>query len=553
MDAGRWYGSTFGQALIGAVLLWAALPPLDWGPLAFVAPVWWVLLIRRRELPSRRNYLALWFAGFLFWLAALHWIRLPHWQLTSFGWLAMGFYMGFYLPLFIGLARVAVHRLGVPVVLAAPMVWAGLELAQAHFLTGFTMGSLGHTQYQWIALIQISDLAGVYGVGFVVMFVAACLARTVPIDGGRFVLWPVWPLAAVLGAALLYGHLRMVQPSGEPDARIALIQGSIDIVLFPEPGTRARMHQHYHDLTMAAVNRYGKGQLDLIVWPETVFYGALVERKAASARGGRRSSSAESQEGYRDFLVEQDDLARRLMSDLAAAADAPLLVGIDRKVLKPEEIATCNSAVFVDRGGEVIGWYDKMHLVAFGEYIPFAKDLPWLIRVTPLNTLNLGLSAGNAPAAFDLDGLRIAPNICYESVLPHLIRRQVNELARQGREPNVLINLTNDGWFWGSSELDMHLACGVFRAVECRKPLLIAANTGFSAWIDADGRIRARGPRRETGVVLAEVQADPRASWYLRYGDGPAGVCLAACGVLAVVGVWGHRWRGKRNSAGYAV
>ena len=84
---------------------------------------------------------------------------------------------------------------------------------------------------------------------------------------------------------------------------------------------------------------------------------------------------------------------------------------------------------------------------------------------------------------------RIAPNICYETVLSHVIRGQVNALTAEGREPDVLINLTNDGWFWGSSELDMHLACGVFRAVECRKPLLIAANTGFSAWIDGDGRI----------------------------------------------------------------
>jgi len=94
----------------------------------------------------------------------------------------------------------------------------------------------------------------------------------------------------------------------------------------------------------------------------------------------------------------------------------------------------------------------------------------------------------------------------------------------------VLASLTNDGWFWGSSELDMHLICGVFRAVECRKPLVIAANTGFSAWIDGDGRIRAQGPRRETGTVLATVGRDPRKSWYLEHGDWPAGVCLAIAG-----------------------
>ena len=102
----------------------------------------------------------------------------------------------------------------------------------------------------------------------------------------------------------------------------------------------------------------------------------------------------------------------------------------------------------------------------------------------------------------------------------------------------MLINITNDGWYWGSSELDLHLICGVFRAVECRRPLLIAANTGFSAWIDADGRVRSQGPRHARGTVIAEVSLDRRDSWYLRHGDIPAGICLAACLLFAIVGLW---------------
>ena len=121
-----------------------------------------------------------------------------------------------------------------------------------------------------------------------------------------------------------------------------------------------------------------------------------------------------------------------------------------------------------------------------------------------------------------------------------MIRSQVRSLQEQGIEPDVLVNLTNDGWFWGSSELDMHLVCGVFRAVECRKPMLIAANTGFSAWIDADGRIQAQGPRRDADVLLATVAADRRQSWYLRHGDWPAGVCLGACAVFALRGNVGY-------------
>lgn len=169
-------------AFLGSILLWMSLPPLDWWPLAWIAPIPWVLLIRRTKLDGRRPYTTLTAAGFLFWLGALHWLRLPHWA-TSFGWVALSFYFAFYIPLFVGLSRAAVHRLRVPVTLAAPIVWAGLELFRAHMLTGMSMGSLAHTQCRWVALIQVSDLAGEYGVSFMVMFVAASLARMFPCEG----------------------------------------------------------------------------------------------------------------------------------------------------------------------------------------------------------------------------------------------------------------------------------------------------------------------------------------------------------------------------------
>jgi apolipoprotein N-acyltransferase len=172
--------------------------------------------------------------------------------------------------------------------------------------------------------------------------------------------------------------------------------------------------------------------------------------------------------------------------------------------------------------------------VLFGEYVPFAEQFPWLQRFTPLPS---SLAAGKEPVSFPVAGLRIAPNICYETVLPHVIRRQVRKLTERGEEPDVLVNLTNDGWFWGSSELDMHLACGVFRAVECRKPFLIAANTGFSAWIDSGGRILQQGPRRKSGTILAMVAAGDRSSWYLDHGDWFAGCCLVACLALAGIGL----------------
>jgi len=133
-------------------------------------------------------------------------------------------------------------------------------------------------------------------------------------------------------------------------------------------------------------------------------------------------------------------------------------------------------------------------------------------------------------------------------VLARVIRRQVVELRERGEEPDVLVNLTNDSWFRGSSELDLHLACGVFRAVELRKPLLIAANTGFSAQINEQGEIVDQGPRRAEGFINARFPLNRGASSpYLLYGDWLAWSCLAAAVAVGLVGA--GQWTAARKAA----
>jgi apolipoprotein N-acyltransferase len=535
--------STFKYASLGAVLLWAALPPLDLWPLAWVAPVAWVMLIRRKELDGRRPYAILTLVGFAFWLAALHWLRLPYWA-VAFGWVALSFYFAFYLPVFIGLSRIAVHQLRVPVILAAPVVWTGLELARAHLLTGMTMASLGHTQYRWVELIQISDLAGAYGVSFVVMFAAACIARTLPCENKPRAFWPLFPALALLAATLGYGYARTAHESTAPGVKIALIQGSIDTQIGCDEDLREKIFRHYFDLSQQAVKKFGP--VDLIVWPETFFlYPLITYTEDAGRQDPQVQAAGISVEEFQRRLRQWADNSRQALAQTARQLGAALLVGLDTHSYDAKGERIFNSAVYVSASGELLGRYDKMHLVTFGEYIPFADYLPLLYRLTPLS---MGITPGTQPVAFKINGIHLSPNICYESVLPHVIRRQIKMLQAQGREPDVLVNLTNDGWFWGSSELDMHLACGVFRAVEFRKPFLIAANTGFSAWIDADGRVLKKGPRRNTATLLAEVRVDRRKSWYLDYGDWPAGICLLGCGVFALAGCWRNFWPGRRQA-----
>lgn len=550
---------------LSAVLLWAALPPLGLAPLGFVGPVGLVLLLRCERLPGRRPYGVVYAAGFVFWLLALHWVRLSH-PAAYLGWVALAWYFAFYWPAFVAIGRVAVHRFRMPIVVVAPVVWTGLELFRGHFLTGMTMASLGHTQYRWVALVQVADLAGAYGVSFVVMFVAASVARALPFEGRRATPAPLLAAAVLLGGALCYGRARQLPseaaaatvrpgsrqaqpsdtpspaPSGAPSARplrVALIQGSIDTDVKFDDAKRQYVYEHYLALSREALRRFG--QVDLMVWPETMLRFPVVLGEPGAPKP---PTFPGSQQEFDDWLAEAAPGSRIELGRTPRALGVPMILGVETWYFAKDRARSYNSAMFVDASGAWRGRYDKCHLVVFGEYVPWADHLPALWYLTPIS---VGVSPGAGPVVFELGGWKLAPNICYETVIPHFIRRQVNQLRRLGREPDVLVNLTNDGWFRGSSELEQHLACSVFRAVECRKPMLIAANTGISAWIDSDGRILAEGPKRDTAVLLAEPRPGRRRSWYLDHGDLPAGACLAFSALAAVIGL-GHRWVGWRRA-----
>ena len=296
------------------------------------------------------------------------------------------------------------HRLRVPVILAAPVVWTGLELARGRLLSGMTMASLGHTQYRWIGLIQLSDLAGAYGVSFVVMLVAASLARMLPlrrsacprmqgiarttpthcnVGMGRVTgpwrilatAWPLLPAAAVLAAALVYGHLRMAGNVTEPGPRIALVQGSIDIKMRYDKGMRERVFQQYYDLSRQAVEKYPG--LDLVVWPETMF----LDPDWCHVRPRRPAAGRIRLERRRVPALASADAAERSASSMGETArrlGVPLLLGVDANHFGADGPECYNSAAYVGRDGRLLGRYDKMHLVPFGEYVPFADRWPWL-------------------------------------------------------------------------------------------------------------------------------------------------------------------------------
>jgi len=241
--------------------------------------------------------------------------------------------------------------------------------------------------------------------------------------------------------------------------------------------------------------------------------------------------------------VDAQDAYRRLLSDEAARVNSPLpdaasgthlIVGTTTQLFSKSPRRVYNSALLCDRSGTIVGRYYKTHPVMFGEYIPLGDWFPWVYRVSGMGG---GLAIGDGPRLFEVAGLRLSPNICFESTIPHLVRGQLQQLARRGEPADVIVNVSNDGWFWGSSILDLHFRSNVFRAVENRKPLLVAANTGISSWIDGNGQIRSRGHRRQAEFLLAEVRADGRSSPYHLVGDWAAWICAAACVALAGLGI----------------
>lgn len=537
--------------------MWAAQPPLALGWLGWFAPIPWLVLVRQQELTGGRPYGKLWLAGFAFWLATIHWIRLPHPAVYA-GWLALSAYLAIYVPLFVGLSRIAVHQLKLPLWLAAPIVWTGLELARAHVMTGFMMGSLAHTQAKWPLVIQIADLFGEYGVDFVMVLVAAAIVdfgfRTSDFGskgrGPGYILFPLLPAAILLAATLAYGdsHFRFPNPKSaipnpqSKSVRLALIQGNSLADWKRDPEKQKQIMRDYFELSKQAVAKAtldGNKQIDLLVWPETMFRSPL-----RSFEEGYQLP-----EGVSTSLEEISASGSRDLASLASQLGVPVLVGVDRILyLKGREeagdlssVEIYNSSALVDRDGKIRGTYDKFHLVMFGEYVPFSKWFPFLKR---LSSLTGAAEAGAGPVALELDGVYYAPSICYETVIPHVIRRQVATLDAAGERPDVLVNLTNDAWYWGSSELDMHIACDVFRAIESRTPLVVAANGGISAWIDERGQIRAASPRQKPDVILADVELNrrERLPLYMRTGDWFAAACLTTSVILGIIG-----WKSKQK------
>jgi apolipoprotein N-acyltransferase len=517
-------------------------PPIDLWPLAWLAPIPWLLLVTQPQVAGWRAWAAIWCGGFCYWLLAIHWLRLPHPPATAVGWVLLSAYLGCYLPLFIATARRLVHHWKWSLVPAAAIAWTATDLMRSELLGGFTFAGLGHTQWRWTTFIQAADAVGAVGVGGIVMTGAAAILATVAGRAkGRVLLSETLPAVMLVALTLAYGSMRLATaptPTGEL-FDVLIVQGSIDTEMKHDPDAAADVLAHYDEITITGLA--AKSALpDLIVWPETMWRYSLMEIDPEETLPTAALNELLGPDDADEPAAKRQARGRaafrsRTLDALAVYARGyatTWIVGLDRQRITPSVPAgyqSFNSALVLDPDGGPLVCYDKMYPVMFGEYVPLADRFPILYRLTPLPA---GLTAGTEPVVVDIAGFSVAPTICYETALPRAMRSIVRRLAATGHRPDVIVNLTNDGWFWGSSELDMHLVAAIFRAVEVRTPILVAANTGFSAAIDGSGRLLARGPRRATKALRVAVSPDGRQSPWLTAGTLPLGATLAVVAIL---------------------
>jgi apolipoprotein N-acyltransferase len=292
-----------------------------------------------------------------------------------------------------------------------------------------------------------------------------------------------------------------------------------------------------------------------VVWPET----------AIQARYGHVEPTIPDAEVLRIYQsrlpLHPDDrhgeIVRRILAagrDYAAALvkqyRAPLLVCVGRVELRAERMEKHNASVLIVPGRGEVGWYGKVHLVPFGEYLPLQESAPFLKALMPYSPEDLAYFGWDAAAevrAIHHERLHLGPLVCFEDTIPELARAHAQrETAEQPLD--FLANHTNDGWFAGTREPARHLAAALFRCVECRVPMVRSTNLGETCVIDGNGRIVARvDDLSRATTLLARVPLDPRRSLYVVWGDAFARSCLGLCGVgvLAAVAAVVQRTRAR--------
>lgn len=531
-------------AALSGLLLWMCFQPLGWGFLGWVALVPFLVLVRAQVRPwFLYNFAFL--CGLAFYVPVLQWMSVADKSMAA-AWLALSLYCALYFVAALWCVR-RLERARLPLVLSVPLVWAALEYFRSFFLTGFAWYYLGHTQHEYLAMIQITDLGGVYLVSFVVAAVNALIfdiAYQFPEIRRWFNQAPLEPHrtfasldllnrsfleawlfrrnllleAAAVGLVLIgtyaYGLIRLGQTQFEGGPTVCLLQSNLDQRLREIAAAAAadarpaeeRISEHFAALCMRA----SQTRPDLIIWPETSFPRPWVQVAPKLPIENVPAVWRDGEAGIREAL-------KGFADNFGKTHRATHLLGMNAHYLDENgRHLRFNSALLLDKQGRIAGKFDKMHRVPFGEFVPFKDTIDCLSWLTPYEG-DFGIQKGDKFTRFELGKHRFGVLVCYEDTDPLLARRYV-EKSDDGEPVDFLVNISNDGWFDGSSEHEEHLAVSRFRAIECRRAMVRAVNMGVSAVIDSNGRVLK--PREVPGMEPPMWRVTPDVAG--GYADLPA-------------------------------
>lgn len=495
---------TYGPAVLSGILIILSFPRFDLYPLAWVSLV--PLLVSLWEKDVSTAFKIGWITGIIYFSGTLYWI---YYSITHYGnvplitSLFIVILLSLYLGLYVGIFALAfsrhIVRSRLPAVFIAPLFWVTLEFIRSYALTGFPWSSLGYSQYRFLSLIQIADITGIYGISFIIVAFNAAIAdlfilkkreEKMPLLSRFWVTSSMVALLLSLIFIFIYGQVRLNQERPGNVVRAALIQGNIEQDKKWLPEYQSAVIGVYKHLSVQAM-AYSPS---IVIWPETALPFYFGYEKGLT----------------RDFLSFQRELKTYLLTGSVIIKDLPL---------KKTEATLTNSAILLDRGGNITYIYDKIHLVPFGEYVPLKKVLFFIDKlVAGIGDYTPGTKIIRANTDFGSFGTFI----CYEIIFPGLVRKFYSKGG------DFIVTITNDAWFGRTAGPYQHFSMAVLRAVENRKPVLRVANTGISGYIDSNGRIIKATPLFERLFAIVDMKTDGTRTIYSRYGDIFAYLCLIA-------------------------
>ncbi len=539
--------ASFALGALHALLFWLSFPPVFVWPLAFVS-LWPLLWIVWKTPRPARSALMVGIAALPMWLLHHGWMI----DVTAAGLPVLGLYLSLYAFLFVWLGarwRLRVGE-GWKFWCALPVLWIGLEMLRGAVVWGgYPWYLLGHPTID--ATGWTASTIGAYGASFLVALFSIRLFEVLFAERTR----RARELALVLlGGAIvvLLGLTRSSQVIEGRTIGISVIQTNV-----PQDNRMAwTFDQKVEDFRRFAAMTQGAKPSHLIVWPETMFPGLSLNADAIRAEresGIVYPGGVPTTEFHDALLTLQSSVGTPMLVGAIAREGLRIDVDDDGRVSVDMD-ASYNSAFIVQNGEVEPTRYDKLHLTPFGEIMPLISRWDWLeekLLALGAAGMSFELEAGRVPTVLTItrsDELhmfqeRYATPICFEATMPGVCRRLV--FGGGERRADVLINLTNDGWFGSSvGGRENHLLAARWRCVELRTPMVRAANTGISSFIESNGSVIARAPVNEEAVLTHGVALPSGATLYARLGDLPGWLCLAATVVIAGLSIAPRRTPG---------